>query len=85
MTLLEVFTLFFYHIQARVVAFDGGSPAKSSTVTAILNILRNLNNPVFDKKIYNVTIFETHPLRKVVTKIRASDVDRQVGLNGLYI
>ncbi|XP_041363172.1 uncharacterized protein LOC121378881 isoform X2 [Gigantopelta aegis] len=62
---------------ARVVAFDGGSPAKSSTVTAVLNILRNLNKPVFDKKIYNMTIFETHPLRTIVTQVKASDADRQ--------
>ncbi|XP_046583227.1 cadherin-23-like [Haliotis rubra] len=60
----------------RVVVKDGGSPSKSATVTGIVNILRNLNDPVFNPTFYNATIFETHALRDSIVRVVATDADR---------
>uniref|UniRef100_K1QE50 Protocadherin Fat 1 n=1 Tax=Magallana gigas TaxID=29159 RepID=K1QE50_MAGGI len=62
--------------QGRIVAEDGGSPPRSATATAIINILRNINSPVFNPKNYSVTIDETHQVGQNVITVTASDADR---------
>uniref|UniRef100_A0A8W8I309 Cadherin domain-containing protein n=1 Tax=Magallana gigas TaxID=29159 RepID=A0A8W8I309_MAGGI len=64
--------------QGRIVAEDGGSPPRSATATAIINIPRNLNAPVFNPKNYSVTIDETHQVGQYVITVTASDVDRVI-------
>ncbi|XP_052689553.1 protocadherin Fat 4-like [Crassostrea angulata] len=62
--------------QGRIVAEDGGSPPRSATATAIINILRNINSPVFNPKNYSITIDETHQVGQNVITVTASDADR---------
>ena len=62
----------------RIVAYDAGSPPRSATVTAIINISRNLNRPIFNPAVYNETILETASSQTVVVNVRATDADRIV-------
>lgn len=62
----------------RIVAYDAGSPPRSATATAIINIQRNLNRPVFSPTIYNETILETASTNTVILRVTASDADRVV-------
>ncbi|XP_055954920.1 protocadherin Fat 4-like [Patella vulgata] len=61
---------------ARIVAKDGGNPARSAVTTAKINILRNLNSPVFDSLTYSNRILETRAIdTQPVITCRASDAD----------
>ena len=62
----------------RIVAYDAGSPPRSATVTAIINISRNLNRPIFSPTSYNETILETASSQTVIVRVTASDADRVV-------
>ncbi|WAQ95445.1 FAT4-like protein [Mya arenaria] len=64
-----------YYI-GRIVAYDSGSPARSATVTARININRNINTPVFNPINYNVTIMETEATNYLVLTVSATDSDR---------
>ena len=66
------------------MAEDGGSPPKSATATATINILRNLNVPEFSPKIYNVTVFETDQVGRIITTVTATDADRMVSMPVLF-
>ncbi|KAH3873298.1 hypothetical protein DPMN_036530 [Dreissena polymorpha] len=62
----------------RIVAFDNGAPARSATVTAIININRNENAPIFNPQFYNRTIMETEPTNFQILRVTATDADRIV-------
>lgn len=62
----------------RIVAFDNGSPPRSATVTAQININRNVNSPVFDPRIYEETILETETSNFPILRVTATDADRIV-------
>ncbi|WAQ96546.1 FAT4-like protein, partial [Mya arenaria] len=50
--------------------------ARSATVTARININRNINTPVFNPINYNVTIMETEATNYLVLTVSATDLDR---------
>lgn len=66
--------------QGRIVAFDGGSPPRSATAIATINIQRNLNSPVFSPVNYEQTILETMQVGTNILRVTASDADRSVSI-----
>ena len=64
----------------RLVAYDAGSPPRSATATAIINISRNLNQPIFSPQFYNETILETASTNTVILRVTATDADRIVSV-----
>lgn len=72
--------------QGRIVAYDGGSPPRSATAIATINILRNLNSPVFSPSNYEETILETMQVGTSILRVTASDADRSVStVNYCYL
>lgn len=67
------------------MAEDGGSPPRSATATATINILRNLNVPEFSPKSYNVTVFETDQVGRIITTVTATDADQIVSIPVLFL
>ncbi|KAL5018733.1 hypothetical protein ScPMuIL_004455 [Solemya velum] len=63
-----------YYI-GRVAAFDGGNPPRSATATVKINILRNLNSPIFTPQTYETTVFETSSVTTSILKVSCSDND----------
>lgn len=62
------------------MAEDGGSPPRSATATATINILRNLNAPVFNPRDYPATIYETHQVGVDIVTVTATDADQIVSI-----
>uniref|UniRef100_A0A7N8XJC4 Protocadherin alpha-C2-like n=1 Tax=Mastacembelus armatus TaxID=205130 RepID=A0A7N8XJC4_9TELE len=59
-----------------LTAVDGGTPARSGTVSIIVHVLdTNDNAPKFDKSIYNVKIMENSPIGSLVLHLNATDLD----------
>ena len=67
-----------FKFQLRIVAKDGGSPAKSSTALLTLTIDRNFNPPIYNPQTYNATIFEDQPEGVEILKVTATDADLRV-------
>ncbi|XP_061182373.1 cadherin EGF LAG seven-pass G-type receptor 2-like [Saccostrea echinata] len=61
--------------QGRIVAEDGGSPARSATTIVTINIRRNLNPPVFSQRDYNVSVSQITPVGVNVIAVTATDAD----------
>uniref|UniRef100_A0A3B3IER8 Cadherin domain-containing protein n=1 Tax=Oryzias latipes TaxID=8090 RepID=A0A3B3IER8_ORYLA len=69
-----------HHI-LRLTAVDGGKPARSGTMTIIINVLDiNDNMPVFVKDSYSAVLEENSPVGTSVIQMNATDSDD--GLNG---
>ncbi|XP_041356869.1 protocadherin-9-like [Gigantopelta aegis] len=67
--------------QVVILARDGGTEAKSGTVTINIEVTDvNDNRPVFNKSVFNITVFEDIPIGKQILKLSASDADNN--LNG---
>lgn len=65
----------------QLIAYDGGIPAKSSTVDVIINVLdSNDNTPVFESQSYTVNVTENTPVGTTILQVRATDED--IGPNG---
>lgn len=62
----------------RILARDGGSPPKTATAVATINVQRNINNPVFEKQSYSATILETRQLGLPFLQVNATDNDQRV-------
>ncbi|XP_075337458.1 protocadherin alpha-C2-like isoform X9 [Odontesthes bonariensis] len=59
-----------------LTAVDGGTPARSGTVSIIVHVLdTNDNSPTFDEAIYNVSIMENVPIGNLVIDLNATDLD----------
>ncbi|CAI9732425.1 putative protocadherin beta-18 [Octopus vulgaris] len=68
-----------YNLQ--LIATDGGSPPKEGILDIkILVGDKNDNFPVFSPNIYNVTLNDTHQMRKPILRLLATDLDE--GENG---
>ncbi|XP_018410358.1 PREDICTED: protocadherin gamma-C5-like [Nanorana parkeri] len=66
-------------------AFDGGEPSRSgSTQINIIVLDINDNAPVFDQTSYKVGIMENLPLKTVVIKLNATDLDEGSNSEILY-
>lgn len=59
----------------QVTAVDNSTSPKKSEVTVYVNVLRNLNPPVFVQKVYNATISEYTAIQTFVIQVRATDQD----------
>uniref|UniRef100_A0AAR2L3I6 Cadherin domain-containing protein n=1 Tax=Pygocentrus nattereri TaxID=42514 RepID=A0AAR2L3I6_PYGNA len=64
-----------------LVAYDGGSPRKSSAVQIHISVLdSNDNAPVCKQALYKAEVMENSPVGTVVTAVSAADADE--GVNG---
>ncbi|KAM9740613.1 protocadherin alpha-8-like [Menidia menidia] len=68
-------------IRLTLTAIDGGTPAKSGTMTIIVNVLDiNDNAPVFSQTLYKARVHENVKLGTYIITLNASDLDE--GQNG---
>ncbi|KAG7517965.1 protocadherin alpha-C2-like [Solea senegalensis] len=59
-----------------LTAVDGGTPARSGTVSIVVHVLdTNDNSPVFEKLGLNVNILENSPIGSLVFHLNATDLD----------
>jgi len=80
-----------HEYRLRLIAFDGGHPARSDTINVTVRVLdANDNDPIFDRQTYEVTIVETDAAtgssafgRTPITRVRATDPD--LGENGRVV
>lgn len=64
--------------QLRILACDGGYPKRTTTTKVNIHLQRNLDAPVFDRKIYNGTVLEQNRIGRPFTQVTATDSDTQV-------
>lgn len=62
----------------RILASDGGYPKRTATTKVNIHLQRNLDAPVFDRKIYNGTVLEQNRIGRPFTQVTATDSDTQV-------
>ncbi|XP_061786261.1 protocadherin alpha-8-like isoform X7 [Nerophis lumbriciformis] len=68
-------------ITLTLTAIDGGTPAKSGTMTIVVNVLDiNDNAPVFSQSLYKATIYENVKIGMSIITLNATDLD--AGQNG---
>ncbi|CAI5652154.1 unnamed protein product [Oreochromis niloticus] len=71
-------------IKITLTAIDGGTPAKSGSMTIIINVLDiNDNPPVFSQRLYKVRVYENVKIGTSIITLNATDVDE--GQNGKVI
>ncbi|XP_041440832.1 protocadherin gamma subfamily A, 3 L homeolog isoform X13 [Xenopus laevis] len=69
-----------------LTALDGGEQPKSgSTKITIIVLDVNDNAPVFDQRSYKITLPENLPLRTVVVRLNATDLDEGVNAEMTYV
>jgi hypothetical protein len=73
LSLLVQFIIFF--IQLLVQAADNGYPARTDLAVVTVYVNRNLNAPIFNPRVYNITILDNRILGDVITTVRATDSD----------
>ncbi|KAM9356589.1 protocadherin alpha-8-like [Symphorus nematophorus] len=68
-------------IRIILTAIDGGTPAKSGSMTIIVNVLDiNDNPPVFSRTLYKANVFENVNIGTSIITLNATDLD--AGQNG---
>ncbi|XP_047441819.1 protocadherin alpha-8-like [Mugil cephalus] len=68
-------------IQLTLTAIDGGTPAKSGSMSITVNVLDiNDNAPVFSQTLYKASIYENAKIGTSIITLNASDLD--AGQNG---
>eukprot|EP00066_Takifugu_rubripes_P019663 XP_011608929.1 PREDICTED: protocadherin alpha-8-like [Takifugu rubripes] len=68
-------------IRLTLTAVDGGTPAKSGTMTVIVNVLDvNDNPPVFSQTLYKCAVYENAKISSSIITLNATDLDE--GENG---
>ncbi|KAM4586910.1 protocadherin alpha-7-like [Fundulus diaphanus] len=71
-------------IQFMVTALDGGTPAKSGSMTIIINVLDNNDNPpAFSQTLYKAKVYENVKIGTSILRLNATDLD--AGQNGQVI
>ncbi|KAL3973016.1 FYVE, RhoGEF and PH domain containing 5/6 [Sarotherodon galilaeus] len=71
-------------IKITLTAIDGGTPAKSGSMTIIINVLDiNDNPPVFSQRLYKARVYENVKIGTSIITLNATDVDE--GQNGKVI
>ena len=67
--------------RVSVIAYDGGNPPRSGTVDISITVLdANDNDPIFEEKVYEVTVPENADIGTTIVKVHALDPD--AGRNG---
>jgi hypothetical protein len=60
----------------QVVAYDGGSPRRSSTLLVVIDVADvNDNAPSFDRDVYHVTVPEDAEIGRTLIRVAARDPD----------
>ena len=80
-----------HEYKLRLIAFDGGHPARSDIINVTVRVLdANDNDPIFERQTYEVTMVETDAAtgssafgRTPITRVRATDPD--LGENGRVV
>ncbi|XP_015797482.3 protocadherin alpha-8-like [Nothobranchius furzeri] len=68
-------------VQLILTAVDGGTPAKSGSMTILVNVLdNNDNSPVFSQTLYKARVYENAKVGTPIIQINATDLDE--GQNG---
>ncbi|XP_051810286.1 protocadherin alpha-10-like [Acanthochromis polyacanthus] len=68
-------------IRLTLTAVDGGTPAKSGSMTIIINVLdANDNPPVFSQTLYKASVYENVKIGTSIITLNATDLD--AGQNG---
>ncbi|XP_056238320.1 protocadherin alpha-10-like isoform X5 [Seriola aureovittata] len=68
-------------IRLTLTAIDGGTPAKSGTMTIIVNVLDiNDNPPIFSQTLYKASVYENVKIGTSMITLNATDLD--AGQNG---
>ncbi|XP_051972385.1 protocadherin alpha-2-like isoform X2 [Xyrauchen texanus] len=68
-----------------LTATDGGKPAKTGTLSVIINVLDiNDNWPVFSKPLYKIKVRENVPVGTKVTSLTATDLDEGTNSEMIY-
>ncbi|KAM9849601.1 protocadherin alpha-8-like [Aulostomus maculatus] len=68
-------------IRLTLTAIDGGTPAKSGSMTIIVNVLDiNDNSPVFSQSLYKASVYENVKIGTSIITVNATDSD--AGQNG---
>uniref|UniRef100_A0A3Q4GKI6 Cadherin domain-containing protein n=1 Tax=Neolamprologus brichardi TaxID=32507 RepID=A0A3Q4GKI6_NEOBR len=71
-------------IKLTLTAIDGGTPAKSGSMTIIINVLDiNDNPPVFSQRLYKARVYENVKIGTSIITLNATDLDE--GQNGKVI
>uniref|UniRef100_A0A3B4EWQ0 Cadherin domain-containing protein n=1 Tax=Pundamilia nyererei TaxID=303518 RepID=A0A3B4EWQ0_9CICH len=71
-------------ITLTLTAIDGGTPAKSGSMTIIVNVLDvNDNPPVFSQRLYKARVYENVKIGTPIITLNATDLDE--GQNGKVI
>ncbi|XP_063344437.1 protocadherin alpha-10-like [Pelmatolapia mariae] len=71
-------------ITLTLTAIDGGTPAKSGSMTIIVNVLdSNDNPPVFSQRLYKARVYENVKIGTSIITLNATDLDE--GQNGKVI
>ena len=73
-----IFSVNLFCLQIRVLASDGGTPARTDTTVVSISVERNLNTPSMSSQEYTASLLETQPLGEVFTQVQASDADQKV-------
>ncbi|XP_061542628.1 protocadherin alpha-4-like [Phycodurus eques] len=69
-------------ITLTLTAIDGGTPAKSGTMTVVVNVLdSNDNAPVFSQNLYKASVHENIEIGTSIITVNATDLD--AGENGI--
>ncbi|XP_069825313.1 protocadherin gamma-C5-like isoform X11 [Dendropsophus ebraccatus] len=67
-----------------LTAIDGGEPARSGSIQITVHVLDiNDNPPVFDQSLYKVNVLENIPLKTIILKVNATDLDE--GVNSDFV
>jgi len=73
-----------YTILLRLVCYDGGSPPRTGDVMISVTILpANNHTPVFEQRMYDITVREDLPPNTPFLQVHASDPDS--GLDGVVV
>ncbi|XP_063732848.1 LOW QUALITY PROTEIN: protocadherin alpha-8-like [Eleginops maclovinus] len=69
----------------RLIAVDGGKPAKSGAIEITVDVLDvNDNSPVFTKESYSAILKENVPIDTVVIQVNATDLDQSANSEIIY-
>ncbi|XP_050819097.1 LOW QUALITY PROTEIN: protocadherin alpha-8-like [Gopherus flavomarginatus] len=68
-----------------LTASDGGKPELTGSVQLVITVLdANDNAPVFDKSVYEVSLYENAPNSTLVMKLNATDLDEGINKDVFY-
>ena len=71
-------------LQIRVVAYDSCNPVQQVVAIVRITVIRNKNQPIFDREEYTSSIFETIPVGDIILTVKATDADEGVSGDLVY-